>query len=91
MKYKIVSHEKNVLRKKMKKDNDRFNSLMDKFENNLNKIKDNTDFSNSDLTGTDFSFASLNNVNFDNANLEDCIGGPFIGCINHELCINSGE
>jgi uncharacterized protein YjbI with pentapeptide repeats len=59
--------------------------------NFTNALLDNTDFSNSDLTGTDFSFASLNNVNFDNANLEDCIGGPFIGCINHELCINSGE
>ena len=59
--------------------------------NFTNAILDNTDFSNSDLTGTDFSFASLNNVNFDNANLEDCIGGPFIGCVNHELCIDSAD
>jgi len=30
-----------------------------------------------DLTGTNLS----------GTNLEDAIGGPFVGCLNHELCI----
>ena len=59
--------------------------------NFINALLDNTDFSNSDLTGTDFSFSSLNNVNFDKANLEDYIDSPFIGCVKHELRIDSSE
>lgn len=56
-----------------------------------NSVLDNTDFSNSNLVGTNFSFASLNNVDFYNTNLKDAIGGPFIGCVNHELCIDHDE
>ena len=44
------------------------------------------DLSNSILTRTDFSNSILTNVNFENSNLEDALGGPFIGCKNHILC-----
>ena len=41
---------------------------------------------NTILTQTDFNKSDLTNVDFSNSNLEDAIGGPFIGCMNHHLC-----
>lgn len=46
-----------------------------------------SNFSNSNLTGINFSGAQLDFVDFKNSNLEDSIGEPFFGCINHPLCI----
>ena len=51
-----------------------------------NAILDDSDFTNSDLSNADFTSASLKNVNFENTNLDESIGKPFIGCINHPLC-----
>ena len=29
---------------------------------------------------------NIGRMNFENSNLEDALGGPFIGCKNHRLC-----
>jgi uncharacterized protein YjbI with pentapeptide repeats len=46
------------------------------------------DFSSSILLNTDFTNANLVNVNFENTNLDYAVGEPFIGCINHFMCIS---
>jgi len=46
------------------------------------------DFSSSILLNTDFTNANLVDVNFENTNLDYAIGKPFIGCINHSMCIS---
>ncbi|MDC0170123.1 pentapeptide repeat-containing protein [Candidatus Nitrosopelagicus sp.] len=51
-----------------------------------NSILINGNFKNTILTQTDFNKSDLTNVDFSNSNLEDAIGGPFIGCMNHHLC-----
>jgi len=46
----------------------------------------NANFKNTILNQTDFSKSDLTNADFLNSNLEDAIGGPFVGCKNHSLC-----
>jgi len=43
-------------------------------------------FSNANITEANFEGAILDNVDFKDSNLEDALGGPFVGCVNHPLC-----
>lgn len=67
--------------------NENFSTMNVSYVDFSNAYLKGSNFSNSNLTGINFSGAQLDLVDFKNSNLEDSIGGPFFGCINHPLCI----